>query len=279
MTKQNRYLMCEPTYFDVSYIINPWMQGNVRGTSLPRAHDQWHSLHDAIAKNAKIEFAPARPGLPDMPFTANAGLVLEDTFILSRFLYPERQGEEAHFERWFYDQGFAVLKLPSTIPFEGAGDALFDRERSVLWMGYGHRSSRDAERYISRWLSMEVLPLKLADSRFYHLDTCFCPLEGGYLMYYPAGFDEDSQRLIAERVPESHRVAVEEEDALHFACNAVNIGRTVILNKASADLRQRLSEIGFALIETELGEFMKAGGSAKCLTLRLNESRVIPISD
>ncbi|HVK55940.1 MAG TPA: nitrate reductase, partial [Burkholderiales bacterium] len=62
MTKQNRYLMCEPTYFDVSYIINPWMQGNVRGTSLPRAHDQWHSLHDAIAKNAKIEFAPARPG-------------------------------------------------------------------------------------------------------------------------------------------------------------------------------------------------------------------------
>ncbi|MES2355647.1 MAG: arginine deiminase-related protein [Pseudomonadota bacterium] len=274
MTEQNRYLMCRPSYFDVAYVINPWMQGNLNGTLLQRAADQWQSLHDLMCQRAKVELVEPRPGLPDMPFAANAGLLLEDTVILSRFLYPERQGEEAHFERWFYDQGLAVLKLPSTVPFEGAGDALFDRKRAVLWTGYGHRSSFHAMQYIARWLAMEVVPLKLADPRFYHLDTCFCPLENGYLMYYPGGFDQDSQNLIAARVPSSHRIIVAEEDALNFACNAVNIGDTVILHRASDALREQLLRVGFSTMENELGEFMKAGGSAKCLTLRLKEPRI-----
>ena len=124
MARINRYLMCEPSFFDVSYVINPWMQGNVRTTSLQRAEDQWRRVHDVIAGAADVELVGSRPGLPDMPFTANAGLVLDDTVVLSRFLHPERQEEEPHFERWFCDNGFAVLKLPASIAFEGAGDAL-----------------------------------------------------------------------------------------------------------------------------------------------------------
>jgi len=275
MNEQNRYLMCEPSYFDVSYVINPWMQGNVKATSLQRAANQWQSLYGLLSESASIELVPPRPGLPDMPFTANAGLVFEDTFVLSRFLYPERQGEEAHFERWFYDQGFAVLKLPSSVPFEGAGDALFSRDKKLLWLGHGHRSSREAMPFLSRWLAVEVLPLKLVDERFYHLDTCFCPLEDGYLLYYPPAFDQDSQQLIAEHVQESHRIVVADEDAVNFACNAVNVGHLVVLNKASIALTERLGEAGFIVKENELSEFMKAGGSAKCLTLRLNEPRSV----
>ena len=214
MARINRYLMCEPSFFDVSYVINPWMQGNVRATSLQRAEDQWRRVHDVIAGAADVELVGSCPGLPDMPFTANAGLVLDDTVVLSRFLHPERQEEESHFERWFCDNGFAVLKLPASIPFEGAGDALFDRKRSLLWMGHGHRSSPQAMRYLQRWLEIEVVPLRLVDDRFYHLDTCFCPLEGGFLMYYPSAFDGASLGSIEERVPETHRIAVDQNDAL-----------------------------------------------------------------
>jgi N-dimethylarginine dimethylaminohydrolase len=274
MAARNRFLMCEPTYFDVAYVINPWMQGNVKGTSMQRASEQWRALHDLVAATSDADIVRAQPGLPDMPFTANAGLVLGDTVVLSRFLYPERQGEESHFERWFYDQGFAVLKLPSTIPFEGAGDALLDRMSPALWMGYGHRSSRRAADYIARWLDIEVLPLKLADPRFYHLDTCFCPLFGGYVMYYPPAFDEASQALIAARVGQDKCIAVGEQDALHFACNAVNINRSIILNKVGGVLKAALDKAGFTVSQTELTEFMKAGGSAKCLTLKLDEPRL-----
>jgi N-dimethylarginine dimethylaminohydrolase len=274
MSERNRYLMCAPSYFDVAYVINPWMQGNIKATSLQKAAEQWQALRNLIIDAAQVDIVQARPGLPDMPFTANAGLVLEDTVVLSHFLYPERQGEEGHFERWFYDHNFAVLKLPATIPFEGAGDALLDRAEQILWMGYGHRSSRQSADYIARWLDIEVLPLKLADPRFYHLDTCFCPLQNGYLMYYPPAFDAPSQALLAQRVAETKRIAVAEEDALNFACNAVNINDKVIVNRAGADLEKALERAGFELIQNELTEFMKAGGSAKCLTLRLNEPRL-----
>jgi N-dimethylarginine dimethylaminohydrolase len=269
----HRYLMCQPSFFDVSYVINPWMRGHVNATSPHRAEAQWRRIHAILARVANVELVGSRPGLPDMPFTANAGLVLEDTVVLTRFRHRERQPEEAHFERWFCDKGFAVLKLPLSIPFEGAGDALLDRRRSVLWMGHGHRSSLESLPYLQRWLDIEVLPLRLVDERFYHLDTCFCPLEDGYLMYFPQAFDEASLRVIADHVPASHRIPVADDDALHFACNAVNVGGMVILNKASKRLAATLAGVGFQVVENELTEFIKAGGSAKCLTLRLNETR------
>jgi N-dimethylarginine dimethylaminohydrolase len=113
--------------------------------------------------------------------------------------------------------------------------------------------------------------LQLVDPRFYHLDTCLCPLSGGHLMYYPAAFDAASQAAIVARVPQDKRIAVSEEDALAFACNAVNLDDLVILNRASESLRGRLDEAGYRVQETPLHEFLKAGGSAKCLTLRLDE--------
>jgi N-dimethylarginine dimethylaminohydrolase len=109
------------------------------------------------------------------------------------------------------------------------------------------------------------------DQRFYHLDTCFCPLEGGYLMYYPPAFDAESRALIEKRVPAARRIAIEEEDALAFACNAVNIDDKVVVNRATPGFVKILATKGFQVIQTPLSEFMKAGGSAKCLTLRLDE--------
>ncbi|MBD2019869.1 TIGR00300 family protein, partial [Leptolyngbya sp. FACHB-36] len=113
--------------------------------------------------------------------------------------------------------------------------------------------------------------LRLMDERFYHLDTCFCPLSNGYLLYYPPAFDAYSNRLIEMRVPEAKRIAIDEADAVNFACNAVNVDHIVILNQASDDLKQRLTAAGFQVVETPLTEFLKAGGASKCLTLRVTE--------
>jgi N-dimethylarginine dimethylaminohydrolase len=109
------------------------------------------------------------------------------------------------------------------------------------------------------------------DTRFYHLDTCFCPLEGGYVLYYPPAFDAESQAAIEERIASNRRIAISEEDALAFACNAVNIDATVVVNHATGAFVKALRAKGFEVIQNPLTEFMKAGGSAKCLTLRLDE--------
>jgi len=263
--------MCAPDHYDVDYVINPWMEGNIHKSSRDRAVEQWQGLHHLIKEHAIVDLVTPQKGVPDMVFTANAGLVLGQTAVLSRFYHKERQGEEPHFKAWFEKNGFTVRELPPELPFEGAGDALFDREGRWLWAGYGFRSELDSHPYLAKWLDVEVLSLRLMDDRFYHLDTCFCPLNNGYLLYYPPAFDAYSNRLIEMRVPPDKRIAIAEPDAVNFACNAVNLDHIVIMNKASADLKQRLTNAGFEVLETPLTEFLKAGGAAKCLTLRVTE--------
>ncbi|ACK66743.1 LOR/SDH bifunctional protein conserved domain protein [Rippkaea orientalis PCC 8801] len=271
MTDPIRFLMCAPDHYDVDYVINPWMEGNIHKSTRDRAVEQWQNLYHIIKDRAIVDLVEPQKGWPDMVFTANAGLVLGDNVVLSRFYHKERQGEEPHFKKWFEDNGFTVYEMPPDLPFEGAGDALFDREGRWLWAGYGFRSELDSHPYIAQWLDTEVLSLRLMDERFYHLDTCFCPLTGGYLLYYPPAFDAYSNRLIELRIPAEKRIVVEEPDAVNFACNAVNINSTIVMNKISDGLQKRLTDVGFEVVQTSLTEFLKAGGAAKCLTLRVTE--------
>ncbi|WP_254568054.1 TIGR00300 family protein [Oscillatoria sp. HE19RPO] len=271
MNSETRILMCPPNHYDVDYVINPWMEGNIHKSSRDRATEQWHKLFHIIKEHALVELVDPQPGWPDMVFTANAGLVLGKKVVLSRFFHKERQGEEPYFKQWFEAQGYTVYELPKDLPFEGAGDALLDREGRWLWAGYGFRSELDSHSYIAKWLDIQVISLQLADERFYHLDTCFCPLNRGYLLYYPPAFDFYSNRIIEMRVPPEKRIAIGEADAVNFACNAVNVDDKVIMNKVSDDLKQRLKAVGFEVFETTLSEFLKAGGAAKCLTLRTTE--------
>jgi lysine-ketoglutarate reductase/saccharopine dehydrogenase-like protein (TIGR00300 family) len=255
----------------VDYVINPWMEGNIHKSSRDRAVEQWNKLYNVIKDHAIVDLVEPEKGWPDMVFSANAGLVLGKNVVLSRFLHKERQGEEPYFQQWFEQNGFNVYTLPKDLPFEGAGDALLDREGRWLWAGYGFRSELDSHPFLAKWLDIEVISLRLMDERFYHLDTCFCPLANGYLLYYPGAFDSYSNRVIEMRVAPEKRIAIVEADAVNFACNAVNVDSIVIMNKTSDGLKSRLAEVSFQVIETPLTEFLKAGGAAKCLTLRVTE--------
>ena len=274
MPLSTRFLMCPPEYFDVAYVINPWMNDNVHQIDRLAAQRQWRALYDTVCRYAKVRLLRPEPGSPDMVFTANAGLVYERSFILSRFRHEERQSEEPYFADWFDEHGYDVTTCPAELYFEGAGDALFDRDAPLLWMGFGQRSASGAQAYITTALqtaghAIEVVALELRNARYYHLDTCFCPLSGGYLLYYPAAFSDLALAAIAARVPIDRRIAVNAEDAARFACNAVNIGSTLILNQASNALVATLADHGFQVEQCALTEFMKAGGAAKCLTLAL----------
>jgi N-dimethylarginine dimethylaminohydrolase len=269
--RQPRFLMCPPQYFGVEYVINPWMNGQVHGTDNQLVASQWLSLQTILKGYAEVSLLPSIKGLPDLVFTANAAVIHRQTALVSSFRYPQRQPETQHFADWLTADGFTVHTLPADVLFEGAGDALFDRGKPLLWFGHGLRSDAAAIPYLDKLIGMEVQPLELCDPCFYHLDTCFCPLEGGYLLYYPGAFTDTSKAAIEARIPANQRLAVSREDASHFACNAVNIGEKVILNQSSGEMKAWLTERGFVVIETPLTEFMKSGGAAKCLSLRLDE--------
>ena len=266
------FLMCPPRFFDVQYVINPWMEGNLHAPSYALALAQWNRLHAAVSELADVLLMEPQPGLPDMVFTANAGLVRDGAAALSRFRCAERQGEEKHFRAWFEVEGFQVSEMRPEIPFEGEGDALFTSDGSRLWAGHGWRTSVESHDLLrALWPGCEVVSLRLVDPRFYHLDTCFCPLANGDLLYYPPAFDETSRLQIEEFYPAARRIAVEEKDALQFACNAVNVGRNIVLNEIGAGLSGELESRGFHVTQVQMSEFLKAGGAAKCLVMRVSE--------
>ncbi len=262
------FLMCEPRYFDVSYVINPWMAGNQGLVNKKLAAQQWKHLHDILSSKALVRLIEPVAGLPDMVFTANGGLVWRNhEVIVSSFRHPERQAESPYFSKFFEDSSCRVMRLSGDIKFEGAGDALRD-STGQMWVGYGHRSDVEAVNEIATILHLRVNGLTLVDPRWYHLDTAFCPLEHGYVIAYEKAFSARSVDKIksgfGERV-----IWVADEDANNFACNAVNIGNDIILNKASDELKAALNENNFNVIEIDVSEFMKAGGACKCLTLEL----------
>lgn len=266
MTSNPRILMCRPDYYGIEYEINPWMDRR-RQSDRAVAIRQWEGLRSLLQElGATIEEAPPVAGLPDMVFTANAALMYQDTAVISRFRHPQRRGEEEHFRRRLAELGFQARELPPGVAFEGAGDALFCGD--TLFAGYRIRSSISGLQQIADMLGCRVIPLELVDPHFYHLDTCFCPLGTSAALYYPGAFDTYGRRVLETMVEDL--IPVRLEEAQHFACNAVVLQRAVVTNAGCPELHRQLRRRGFAPYGIPLAEFLKAGGAAKCLTLRLD---------
>ena len=264
--RQPRILMCPPDHYGIEYEINPWMHVD-QGATRERAQAQWRRLRDALRDlGVTVELMTPRPGLPDLVFTANAGLVFGNRFFSSSFRHEVRARESPYFDAWFAEHGFTVEHLPDGVYFEGAGDALFCGQ--TLFAGYRIRSDVRGHQYLGKALGCQVLPLELINPRFYHLDTCFCPLKPGEALCHPAAFDAYGRKVLEAHVPRLLTVA--EDEAKRFGCNAVVVGKTVITNSGCPRLHAGLRKWGYEPVSVELDEFIKSGGSAKCLTLRLD---------
>jgi len=275
-----RFLMCPPQHFAVSYSINPWMNPEAWACAdcalSEAAEQQWAAFQRTLlAQGAAIESVDPKPNLPDLVFTANAAVVLDGKALLARFRHAERQCEEPIFGAAFQAlQARAhiddVVEMPEGMWLEGAGDCIWDPQRRHFWMGFGPRSHRGAAHVVADVFGVDCVALELADPNFYHLDTAFCPLPFGDVIYYPGAFTPAALGAIEERVAAEQRIELESGDAMNFAANAVPINGCIVLSSCSDALKQRLEERGFTVLATPLHAFLRSGGSACCLTLRLD---------
>lgn len=274
------YLMTDPVHFEVCYQINPWMKpdtwGANRATQCSAAITASRELAEAIRNlGGDIEYVGAVDGLPDLVFPANAAIVLDGRVLLARFRCAERQGEEPVFRAAFEQlkrDGLVteVQDLPDSVFQEGAGDCIWDVDRGFFWVGYGQRSTETSVAVIENVFGEKTVALELASPRFYHLDTCFCPLAGGHVLYYPPAFTPDSLERLRAHVAAPRRIEATDEEAAAFCVNAVNIGSRIVMAKAPESLKAKLSVRGFQVTEVDLSPFILSGGAAYCMTLRLD---------
>ena len=255
--------MCRPTNFDVKYSINPWMENQIGKVNNLLALNQWHVLFEALSKNNIVNLINSVVDTPDLVFTANAGFIHGKVAILSKFANPERQPEEAVFGAWFESKGYTVVQ--PVLNYEGEGDHLKD-SKGRHWVGSGFRTDRNVGPELAKILGTEVNMLEMVDPRWYHLDTCFCPLPFGQLLWYPPAFNTLSQITIRKAF--QYNIEISLADALLFTCNCISMGSNLFLPKNNY-ASFALENLGYVVSEFELGEFMKAGGAAKCLVLHM----------
>lgn len=233
---------------------------------IEKAETQWAAYRDLLVSlGAEIELIAPQEGLPDMVFTANAGFIFGNTFIKSNMRHKERQPEDIYFEKWFKDNGFHLLELPEGLFYEGEGDTVAMGDK--VFFGSPFRTDVRSHDLVARILNKKPISLNLTDERFYHLDMAFCPLGEEDIAYYPGAFDDESIKLIEENI--SHKILIDEKNALNFAGNSIAIGESVIINKGCTEFASDLKAKGYKVYELEFSEFIKSGGGAKCLALHI----------
>lgn len=257
------YLMCRPEYFAVEYSINPWMDP-AAGADRATAIAQWERLRAIYLElGHRVSLIEPVPGLPDMVFAANGGLVVDGKAYGARFAMAERAAEGPAYLEWFKSQHLPV-KEPS-FTSEGEGDFLVLDD--VILAGTGFRTDVAAHQEAQEFLGRPVIGLRLVDPRFYHLDTAMFSLDGRNVAYYPEAFSPGSRRVLARMFPDA--VLAGAEDAAVLGLNAVSDGHNVILPAEASGLALELKRRGFTVVPVELSELRKAGGGPKCCTLEI----------
>lgn len=256
--------MCPPDYFDIKYSINPWMNTHQHATNQKTV--QWQKLKNKFEKlDVKVELLKPQKNLPDMVYV-DIGIVYKNNFIPSNFRYKERWGERKFAIDWFKKHGYKIIEIEKDFYFEGHGDTLWAGEK--LFFGYGFRSSIEAQKQVEKILKkinpkIEIIPTELIDPRFYHLDTCFCPLNSKQALYFPGAFSPKAKKMLVKNI---ELIPVSEREAKKFACNAVVVDKNILIPAGANFTYNKLKKLGYKIHPIEMTEFIKGGGACKCLS-------------
>lgn len=262
--KRFEVLLCRPNYFDVSYVINPWMKPGRVDTH--KAKKQWNGLVKKLKElGIGVNIIEGEKGLPDMVFATDQAVIKGNTAVLSNFKYKERRGETIFYKKWLKEHGFNIINLPKDLYFEGGGDSVWSSED--LFVGVGFRNSKGVNRYLENILNTRVIEIHLVDPFFYHTDTCFFPLDSETLFYYPPAISEKSKNLLKKIFKKN--IAVTKKEAFNFALNSLIFGKDVITQKGNKKFVFELKKLGYKSHEIDLTEFAKAGGGIHCSVLTL----------
>jgi N-dimethylarginine dimethylaminohydrolase len=256
--------MCPPTYFDVVYAINAWMRPETP-VDADLAMRQWQTLRRTyLDLGHEVHVIDPVPGLPDMVFVTDSGVVVDGVAIGARYRTPQRAPEAEHVLRWFREHGLRRPVAPAYIN-EGGGDFLVVGD--VILAGTGFRTDERAHAELGRHLDREVVTLHLVDPRYYHLNTALAVLDEHTIAYLPRAFAPESERQLRRRYPDA--LIADEADAAWLGLNLVGDGRHVVMAEQAAGLRDKAAAAGFVPVPLDFSEFRKSGGGIKCCTLEL----------
>ena len=266
-----RYVMVEPTHFRVDYRINPFMDLSDQPDPAV-ALSQWRELVATIeGLGGSVEVVPQREDAPDMVYAMNLGLGMvrddgRDHVVMSHMRFAQRRMETGSAQPWFAEHGFTT----SYVGRDGVGAHLEAGDvfawGDALVAGFGPRTEELALKHLATDLGVRVRGVRITHPAMYHLDLAFCPLDERRALVAPGAFDDASAAALLELVPEP-LVLTDDEALTTFCANSVVVGCAVVMPAGSPRrVKTRLADWGFEVVEVDVSEFHKGGGSIRCLS-------------
>ena len=281
-TEPFRVLICTPDHYEIRDVKNVYMKINDQ-VDLAKARQQWDDLRNVylgLKQEGIIDDLleiPGVEGCEDMVFAANQSLPWvmwngEKVALMSNMKFETRQTEVLYFEDYYKDLGYTITNLQTRGVFEGMGDCIPHPARKLVYGGYGFRTERMAYDEVCRVIDAPIITLQLVNEHFYHLDTCFLPLNESEVALVPEAFSSESLGVIRKMFEGVYEIPAEEA-MQGFSCNAhiiynSNRKRTAaIIQKGNPVTLNILQQSIHKVIEVNTSEFMKSGGSVYCMKM------------
>jgi N-dimethylarginine dimethylaminohydrolase len=272
-----KVLMCSPDYFDIVDEKNVHMHAQIGSVEKQKALDQWTALkqtYESLIQLGALEEIQVLAGdkdCEDMVFAANQTLPWYDgKVILSNMYHESRKREVKHYAHFFLQQGYQCLPLAEKMVFEGMGDAIPHPSKKLIYGGFGHRTELAVYAQISHMLDCPIVTLEMINPKFYHLDTCFLPINQYTVMLCKEAFTEEAYAKIKSLFIEVIDIP-EYLAANTFALNAHIIptqnGVQAIIEKKASEVTQLLQDRNIRVWPVDTSEFMKSGGSVFCMKM------------
>jgi N-dimethylarginine dimethylaminohydrolase len=185
-------------------------------------------------------------------------------------VHESRRKEVPFYTGFFKQNGYKVLETIPNKVYEGMGDLIPVPGKRLIFGGYGYRTDSATFDVISKSLQAPIIPIKLINPNFYHLDTCFIPVTDDIALVVEEAFDEKSLQFI--KTVFSTVIPIPLGEATNFALNAHVIHsaqnkRYAILQNGNKETATILSDLCEQVFEVETAEFMKSGGSVFCMKM------------
>ncbi|MFC0189610.1 dimethylarginine dimethylaminohydrolase family protein [Fictibacillus aquaticus] len=256
-------IVCSPLFMEISEVINETQKHFIDENINKEVAVEQHNTFVKTMEQHGVEVIslPAVRNFPEQVFTRDIGFTLGNTIFISEMESEIRRGEEEVFKAWLEKQQVKLHEMKGH-SIEG-GDVII-HGRSI-YVGISHRTTREAIDNLQTILpDYEVIPIPFKE-KYLHLDCVFNILSPTEALIFPDALDRKEYRMLTSRFD---CIEITEQEQFTLGTNVLSIGNKKVfslpINKGvNSELRAR----GYEVMEVDISEIIKSGGSFRCCTL------------
>ncbi|MBD1378680.1 dimethylarginine dimethylaminohydrolase family protein [Metabacillus arenae] len=261
----HKVILCEPKYMRISEIINEtqrrYKKDNINTKLAQKQHHRF--LGELRMRNIETILLPPIERYPEQVFTRDIGFTIGEKLFVSQMGMKLRQGEEKILINWLDEQQIPYFNLKEH-SVEG-GDVIVDQ--NTVYVGVSDRTEEGVTSHLQHILpDYEIISLPLA-SNILHLDCVFNPISSEEALIYSPALTKDDIDILSSRYK---LIEVSEEEQFTLGTNTLSIGdKKIISLPQNKEVNKKLRSLGYEIIEVDISEIIKSGGSFRCCTLPL----------